>query len=69
MPVAPGRMSSSAVAMKMCNISVAPMPSISRMPVAASTSRKVCFGRVSPAETPRRSELRSTDSASSSSLR
>jgi hypothetical protein len=51
LPVAPGRIASSGAEMKMCSISVAPMPSISFSPVAACQASKVAFGRASPAET------------------
>ncbi len=44
--------------MKMCSISVAPMPSMMRMPVASRNSSQVGFGSVSPADTQRRSEER-----------
>ena len=35
----------------MCSISVAPMPSISPIPVAACQASQVAFGKASPAET------------------
>ena len=47
-------MSSSAAEMKMCSISVAPMPSMMRSPVASWTSRQTDAGSASPAETARR---------------
>jgi hypothetical protein len=55
-PVAPGRTSSSAAEMKMCSISVDPMPSISAIPVASAKARQVASGRCSPADTARRKE-------------
>ena len=50
-PVEPGRMSSPAAEMKMCSISVAPMPSMISTPVASRNASHVAFGRCSPAET------------------
>ena len=50
LPVAPGRISSSVAAMKMCSISVAPIPSMSLIPVPFQAS-KVALGSGSPAET------------------
>ena len=47
---------SSGEPMKMCNISVAPMPSRILMPVAFCQASKVAFGKVSPAETHLRSD-------------
>ena len=54
MPVEPGLMSSSAAAMKMCSISVEPMPSMMARPVAWRKSSQTDLGRCSPAETQRR---------------
>ena len=48
-------MSSSAAQTKMCSISVEPMPSMSRTPVASCTASHVAAGRCSPADTARRS--------------
>jgi hypothetical protein len=42
--------------MKMCSISVAPMPSMIRMPVAARQASNVALGSASPADTHLRSE-------------
>jgi hypothetical protein len=51
LPVAPGRISSPEALMKMCSISVEPMPSMMRMPVFSCQASKVGRGSVSPAET------------------
>jgi hypothetical protein len=53
-------MSSSADPMKMCSISVAPMPSMIRTPVASWNASQVDFGSASPAETQRRRDETST---------
>ena len=44
-------MSSPAAEMKMCSISVAPIPSMIRTPVASRNACHVAAGRCSPAET------------------
>ena len=51
MPVAPGRLVASSAEMKMCSSSVAPMPSISSIPVTSFQSDRVDAGNASPAET------------------
>jgi hypothetical protein len=51
MPVAPGRACASSAAMKMWNISVAPMPSMISMPVASFQRARVAAGSASPAAT------------------
>jgi len=53
LPVEPGLMSPSAAAMKMCSISVEPMPSMMARPVASRNSSHTDLGRCSPAETQR----------------
>ncbi len=47
-------MSPSAAPMKMCSISVEPMPSMIEMPVASRKSSHTDLGRCSPAEMHRR---------------
>ena len=53
-PVDPGTISSSAAEMKMCSISVDPMPSMILTPVASWNAFQVATGRCSPADTQRR---------------
>ena len=62
-------MSSPAAEMKMWIISVAPMPSMIRMPVLSNHRSDTDFGRNSPADTQRFSELRSRPASSPASAR
>jgi 2-aminobenzoate-CoA ligase len=55
-PVDPGRMASPEAEMKMCSISVEPMPSMISTPVASRNASQTAFGRCSPAETAFRSD-------------
>ncbi len=56
LPVEPARTSLLGEPMKMCIISVAPMPSRILMPVAFSHASNVAFGSASPADTQLRSD-------------
>lgn len=49
--MAPGRTSAPALEMKMCIISVPPMPSVISMPLAAFQLWRVASGSASPADT------------------
>ncbi|MNQ08598.1 hypothetical protein D3C85_213980 [compost metagenome] len=52
--MAPRRMPSPVAEMKMCSISVAPMPSVMASPVAACHASRVASGSASPADTDKR---------------
>ena len=69
MPVDPARASSGRDAMKMCSISVEPMPSMMRMPVRSNQASDMPAGSGSPADTHTRSESSAPGPALPSSAR